>query len=167
MIAAAFPSLLLAQAPITDSGLNTQVSGPVDAGGGMTQFNITGGTRPGNGLNLFHSFGEFGVPINNIANFMNETGLPTSNILSRVTGMNVSDIQGRIQTENFGNANLFLINPAGVIFGPNASLNIGGNLLVTNADYIKFPDGKNFLAKPRSEERRVGKECRSRWSPYH
>src|SRR5256886_6710381 len=25
----------------------------------------------------------------------------------------------------------------------------------------------DYLAKLRSEERRVGKECRSRWSPYH
>ena len=26
---------------------------------------------------------------------------------------------------------------------------------------------KNIKIKHRSEERRVGKECRSRWSPYH
>ena len=40
---------------------------------------------------------------------------------------------------------------------------------------IPTTDAKETLAKsieffkehPRSEERRVGKECRSRWSPYH
>ena len=71
--------------PITSSGLNTQVSGPITVPGG-TQYTITGGTRPGAGPNLFHSFGQFGVPTANIANFLNETALPTSNILGRVTG---------------------------------------------------------------------------------
>src|SRR3712207_9139468 len=28
-------------------------------------------------------------------------------------------------------------------------------------------DGVLEVHEPRSEERRVGKECRSRWSPYH
>ena len=47
--------------PITPSGLNTQVSGPISVGG-QTQYDITGGTRPGGGANLFHSFGDFNVP---------------------------------------------------------------------------------------------------------
>src|SRR5215467_3915641 len=64
------PSIPFAQTPITPSGLNTQVSGPIPVGG-QTQFNITGGTRPGGGSNLFHSFGNFNVPNNNIANFLN------------------------------------------------------------------------------------------------
>src|SRR3989441_7127507 len=29
------------------------------------------------------------------------------------------------------------------------------------------PVSRGGLVRPRSEERRVGKECRSRWSPYH
>jgi len=70
-------STSFAQTPITSSGLNTQISGPI-AVGGQTQFNITGGTRPGGGTNLFHSFGNFNVPNNNIANFLNDAGLPTS-----------------------------------------------------------------------------------------
>ena len=57
--------------------------------------------------NLFHSFGNFGVPNNNIANFLNESGAATSNILGRVTGGNPSNIFGTIQTTGFGNANLF------------------------------------------------------------
>src|SRR5437762_935522 len=59
-------------APITSSGLNTQVGAPINIPGGKVQYDITGGTRPGNGQNLFHSFGEFGVPNNNIANFLND-----------------------------------------------------------------------------------------------
>lgn len=69
-----------AAAPITPSGLNTQVSPPVTLPGGQTQYNITGGTRPGGGTNLFHSFGDFNVPTNNIANFLNNSGLPCSGI---------------------------------------------------------------------------------------
>ena len=67
-----------AAAPITQSGLNTQVSPPIISGTGAnqtTQYNITGGTRPGGGTNLFHSFGDFNVPNNNIANFLNDSGL--------------------------------------------------------------------------------------------
>ena len=61
--------------PITPSGLNTQVNLSATPPAGMVQYDITGGTRPGGGANLFHSFGEFGVPTNNIANFLNDTGL--------------------------------------------------------------------------------------------
>ena len=100
------------------------------------------------GANLFHSFGDFGVPANNIANFLNDSGLPTSNILSRVTGGNPSNIFGTIQTQNFGNANLYLMNPAGIVFGPNASLNVGGATYFTTADYLKLSDGVQFKALP-------------------
>jgi filamentous hemagglutinin family protein len=134
-----------AQTPITSLGLNTQVSEP-NVVGGQTQFNITGGTRPGNGTNLFHSFGTFNVPNANIANFLNETGLPTSNILGRVNGGNVSNIFGTIQTTGFGNANLFLINPTGFLFGPNATLNVGGMVAFTSADYIRLADNARFNA---------------------
>ncbi len=136
--------------PITSSGLNTQVSAPIPLPTGKTQYDITGGTRAGGGTNLFHSFGEFNVPTNNIANFFNETGASTSNILGRVTGGNLSSIYGTIQTENFGSANLFLINPAGVLFGATATLNVGGNFYVGTADYLRLTDGAQFSAIPDS-----------------
>ena len=142
------PSLSQAQVPsITSSGLNTHVSGPI-AVEGKSQFDITGGTRPNGGLNLFHSFGEFGVPTNNIANFLNDTGLPTSNIFGRVSGGNMSNIFGMIQTSNFGDANLFLMNPAGFLFGPNATINVGGMVGFTSADYLKLADNAQFNAIP-------------------
>ena len=134
--------------PITQSGLNTQVNLSATPPAGRVQYDITGGTRPGGGANLFHSFGDFGVPANNIANFLNETGLPTSNILGRVTGGNISNIFGTIQTTNFGNANLFLMNPAGFLFGPNATVNVGGMVAFTSADYLKLTDNARFNAIP-------------------
>ena len=134
--------------PITSSELNTRVSAPSVLPSGQTQYNITGGTRPGGGgTNLFHSFGDFNVPTNNIANFLNDAGLPTSNILGRVTAGNPSVIYGLIQTNGpggFGNANLFLMNPAGFLFGPNATLNVGGMVAFTTADYLRF-QGTNTL----------------------
>jgi|CXWL01.1.fsa_nt_gi filamentous hemagglutinin family protein len=146
--------------PITPSeGWNTQVN-PISLPSNDIQYNITGGTRPGGatGTNLFHSFGEFGVPTNNIANFLNgvsfdlngtllEAGLPTSNILVRVSGGNVSNIFGTIQTEGFGDANLFLMNPAGFLFGPSATLNVGGMVAFTSADYLRLTDA-TFNAVP-------------------
>jgi filamentous hemagglutinin family protein len=131
--------------PITSSGLKTQVSAPVPSGG-TVQYNITGGTRPNGGTNLFHSFGEFGVPTNNIANFLNDAALPTTNILSRVTGGHPSNILGKIQTDGFEKANLFLMNPAGIVFGPNASLDVGGSTHFTTADYLRLSDGVQFTA---------------------
>jgi filamentous hemagglutinin family protein len=141
-------SVALAQTPITPSGLNTAVSAPIPLPSGQTQFNITGGTRPGGGGNLFHSFGNFNVPNANIANFLNETALPTSNILGRVTGGNVSNIFGTLQTTGFGNANLYLMNPAGFLFGPNATVNMGGMVSFTSADYLRLADGARFNAIP-------------------
>ena len=144
--------------PITPSGLNTNVAGPISVNG-KTQYDITGGTRPGGGTNLFHSFGDFNVPNNNVANFLNAgsadlagnplaAGLPTSNILGRVTGGNMSNIFGAIHTTNFGAANLFLMNPAGFLFGPNATVNVGGMVAFTSADYLRLADGVRFNAIP-------------------
>lgn len=148
LIPPCLPDRAHAQAPppITSSGLNTSVSKSGNV------YDITGGTRPGNGPNLFHSFGAFGVPTNHIANFLNDSGLATSNILGRVTGGNPSNIFGTIQTTGFGSANLFLMNPAGIVFGPNASLNVGGSVSFTTADYLHFTDGARFNAIPGSQD---------------
>jgi filamentous hemagglutinin family protein len=141
-IACTIPLQAQTSAPITSSGLNTVVTAS-----GNT-YNITGGTRPGGGTNLFHSFGNFDVPNNNIANFLNESTLPTANILSRVTAGNISNIFGTVQTTGFANANLFLMNPAGFLFGPNASINVGGMVSFTSADYLRLTDGIRFNAVP-------------------
>src|SRR5256885_9419315 len=132
---------------ITPSGLNTTVTQAANL------YNITGGTRPGNGPNLFHSFGNFSVGSGDIGNFLNTNvnGPLTSNILGRVTGGNISNIYGTIQTTGFGNANLFLVNPSGFVFGPHGSLNVTGSVSFTTAQYLRLFDGvisANFYANP-------------------
>ena len=144
--------------PITSSGLGTVVTT-----NGIIH-DITGGTRPGgaSGTNLFHSFLDFSVPTNNIANFLNAgsidlngillpSNLPTSNILGRVTGGDPSAIFGMIQTNGtggFDNANLFLMNPHGILFGPNATLNVGGMVAFTTADYLRLSNEVLFNNTP-------------------
>ncbi|WP_260675874.1 MULTISPECIES: filamentous hemagglutinin N-terminal domain-containing protein [Nostocales] len=108
-------------------------------------FNILNGIEKGN--NLFHSFSNFSVPTGGSATFdlINTPNIKT--IFSRVTGGNVSDIQGLIQTLH-GNysVSLFLMNPAGIVFGKDAALNIGGSFVGTTANSIKFADGVEFSA---------------------
>ena len=91
-----------------------------------------GATR---GANLFHSFGEFNVGEGQAAVFNNPTGI--ENILTRVTGGNPSNILGTLGVSG-GNANLFLINSNGIVFGANASLNIGGSFVASTTNALQF-----------------------------
>lgn len=102
---------------------------------------ITGGTRPNNGTNLFHSFDQFSIGRPDTAQFLNTTAsLPTSNILARVTGGTPSSIFGSIDTTSYPRANLFLMNPAGIVFGPHATLHVGGSVAFTTADYLRLAE---------------------------
>ncbi len=102
---------------------------------------ITGGTRSdyGTGTNLFHSFDQFSVGSLDTAKFVNTTpSIQTFNILGRVTGHNPSSIFGTIDTTSYPGANFFLMNPAGIVFGPNATLHASGSVAFTTADYLRL-----------------------------
>ncbi|AVH64570.1 CHAT domain-containing protein [Nostoc sp. 'Peltigera membranacea cyanobiont' N6] len=99
------------------------------------RLDITGGTTSRDGVNLFHSFQQFGISPEQIANFQASPAL--QNILGRITGGNPSVINGLIQVTG-GNPNLFLMNPAGFVFGSNASLNVPGAFTATTANGIGF-----------------------------
>ncbi|UKP01268.1 filamentous hemagglutinin N-terminal domain-containing protein [Nostoc sp. UHCC 0870] len=105
---------------------------------------IEGGTQVGN--NLFHSFQDFSILTGTSVHFKN--GLDVQNIITRITGGSVSNIDGLISAN--GTANLFLINPSGIVFGPNARLDIGGSFLATTADAIEFPNGSFSATNPQA-----------------
>ncbi|MBD2532373.1 filamentous hemagglutinin N-terminal domain-containing protein [Nostoc flagelliforme FACHB-838] len=107
---------------------------------GISSDRIDGGAT--RGANLFHSLQDFNVGEGKGAYFANPTGI--ENILTRVTGGNASNILGRLGV--LGGANLFLLNPNGIIFGPNASLDIQGSFLATTADRIQLGDSGYFSA---------------------
>ena len=113
-------------------------------------YGITGGKPVG--TNLFHSFGQFSVGTGDIAQFQTTSLIPNnamSNILGRVTGGNPSSIFGTIDSATYyPGANLFLMNPYGIIFGPNATLNVGGSVTFTTADYLKLAGNVRFEAIP-------------------
>ncbi|MCF2152125.1 filamentous hemagglutinin N-terminal domain-containing protein [Desmonostoc muscorum LEGE 12446] len=96
-----------------------------------------GATR---GANLFHSFREFNISEGHAAYFANPEAV--QNIFSRVTGNNSSLLLGKIGV--LGNANLFLINPNGIIFGANASLDIRGSFIASTANSLIFANGERF-----------------------
>lgn len=126
---------LPAQAQVTPDGTT-----PTNPGACGAVCTITGGTS--RGVNLFHSFRDFNVGENQQVRFANPAGI--ENILNRVTGDTPSRILGTLGVN--GPANLFLLNPNGILFGPNARLDVQGSFLASTGDRFLFPDGSEFSA---------------------
>jgi filamentous hemagglutinin family protein len=121
-------------APATDS-IGTTVEQQGD------RYDIGGGTRAGN--NLFHSFERLGLSSQEIANFLATPDLNA--IVGRVTGGNPSVIEGLIRVSG-GNPNLYLMNPAGIVFGAGARLDVPASFTATTATSLGFSDGGWFPA---------------------
>ena len=125
-------------------GAQISIDGSLRPGtaGSLTGPNFVIGSGVGRtvGNNLFHSFGQFNVGAGESATFTGPAS--TSNVISRVTGGQLSSINGLIDTRTFmPSANFFLLNPAGVMLGPSASLNIGGAFHLSTADYLCLGSG--------------------------
>jgi filamentous hemagglutinin family protein len=124
------------QADLSLNGTGTIVTPVVTPDG--TRFDIDRGIQ--SGTNLFHSFQQFGLNQNQIANFLSKPEI--QNILGRVVGGNASVINGSIQVTG-GQSNVFLMNPAGIIFGAGASLNVPASFTATTATGIGI--GNNWF----------------------
>ncbi len=143
--------LLLATLPLLGAlsveQVQAQVVTPATDGTATTvttngnQLDISGGQTSGDGANLFHSFEQFGLNQSQIANFISNPNI--QNILAKVSGGDASVINGKLQVSG-SNANFFLINPSGIIFGANASLNLNGAFTATTANGIGF--GSNWFS---------------------
>ncbi|MEG4202414.1 CHAT domain-containing protein [Microcoleus sp. Pol7_A1] len=114
-----------------NDGTNTVVNSE------QNRTDISGGQLSGNGANLFHSFSQFNLSEGQIANFLTNPNI--QNILGRISGGDASVINGLISVTG-GNSNLFLMNPAGIVFGQNARLNVPGSFFATTATGIGFGD---------------------------
>ncbi len=120
---------------IPDSTAGTQLNSSC-----AVTYCIEGGTLLDN--RRLHSFEQFSLGTNETVYFQNASGLAA--ILSRVTGGTASRLDGKIRAD--GTADFFLINPAGILFGPNASLQLGGSFYASTASGLTLSDGSEFSA---------------------
>ena len=134
---------------ITFAGAIVPAGGQVTTDGTLgARVNLTGPNflvAPGlgriSGANLFHSFSTLTIRSGQSVNFLADGTL--QNVIARVTGGQASSIDGQIRSGT-ANVNVFLLNPAGIFFGPNASLNVGASFYASTADYLRFSDGSRF-----------------------
>lgn len=138
LASATLPSFAQITQVAGDSTVNTLVNGNLlnTCTSGLCQ--VTGGTQVGN--SLFHSFELFSVGAGDEVSFV---GTGIDSIFTRVTGAS-SFIDGTISTTTGGVTDLFLLNPQGILFGENATLDIDGSFIVTTADSIEFNNGAVF-----------------------
>jgi filamentous hemagglutinin family protein len=100
------------------------------------------------GGNLFHSFQDFNLNSLESATFSGPNSV--QNILSRVTGGNPSNIDGLIRS-TIPNADMYFLNPYGIMFGPNAQLDVQGFFHASTADYLRLGENGRFDARNPSD----------------
>ena len=142
---AALGGLLIVAANLTATA-QISMDGTLGRAGPLAgpNYQVTADLGQQHGGNLFHSFGQFSILSGESATFSGPNSI--SNIIGRVTGGQVSSIDGTIRSTIPG-ANLYLLNPAGVLFGEHAQVDVGGSFHVSAADYLRLGDGGRFEAR--------------------
>jgi filamentous hemagglutinin family protein len=127
------------------SSAQVVLDGKFGSSGALTgpNYNITADLGKTRGNNLFQSFAQFNLASGEVATFSGPANI--QNVLSRVTGGSPSSINGTIRSDIAG-ANVFFINPSGIIFGPNAAVDVSGSFAASTANYLKLADGARFVA---------------------
>ncbi|MEL7357027.1 MAG: CHAT domain-containing protein [Cyanobacteria bacterium J06560_6] len=120
-----------------DDGVGTYVETTGD------RIDISGGQVSGDRTNLFHSFEQFDITAEQTANFVTTENI--QNVVGRVDSHQASTINGTLQVSG-SDANLYLMNPAGVLLGPDAQLNLSGGFTATTATGIGFAEGQELSA---------------------
>lgn len=100
------------------------------------------------GANLFHSFSEFNIARGQTVLFSEDSTGFINNVIARVTGHDITQINGTLRVTPGGHANFYLLNPNGVIFGNGAQIDVPGDFHVTTASFLKFKDGAQYGADP-------------------
>jgi filamentous hemagglutinin family protein len=135
-------AVLLVADPVQAQIVTDGTVGPkVSLRGGEIEIGANLGSRRGD--NLFHSFERFGIATGQTATFTGPGDV--KNVISRVTGGEVSNIDGTLASK-VGQADLYFLNPAGVMFGPNSKLDVPGSFHVSTAQELRFADGARFSA---------------------
>lgn len=122
---------------VTDGtvGAVTTLSGP--------QMQVTADLGTARGGNLFHSFRSFSIPSGQSAVFSGPAEI--ANVISRVTGGEASTINGRLAC-TIPAADFFFLNPAGVVFGSGAEVDVNGEFHVSGAQYLTLGESGRFDA---------------------
>src|SRR5262249_59315500 len=124
-------------------------TGPLEVGPGQgATYLITPEMGAQHGHNLFHSFKSFGIGEDETATFTGpDAGPPVENVISRVTGAELSEIDGTLRSTIPG-ADVWLLNPSGVVFGAGAAVDVKGSFHAGTGDFVVFTDGERFTANP-------------------
>ncbi len=145
-----FSFLIVSMVPVYADGIHPQgikLDGTLGSAGNLglpgPDYDIKAEFGKQAGANLFHSFEQFNIHKGESATFTGPDSV--QNIISRVTGGNASWIDGKLAS-TIPNADLYFLNSAGLMFGPNASLDLSGSFHISTADYLRLGENERFYA---------------------